>query len=75
MLAFRKKFLNSDGELPSGTNEDDVDKFILDGMYGLSARVEVDGDANDLEPNDDEEVPNGTMAQAPLEYTPVGWYV
>ena len=33
MLAFRKKFLNSDGELPSGTNEDDVDKFILDMAY------------------------------------------
>jgi hypothetical protein len=48
MLAFQKKFLNSDGELPSGTNEDDVDKFILDGMYGISTRVEVDGDANNL---------------------------
>jgi hypothetical protein len=28
MLAFWKKFLNSDRELPFGTNEDDVDKFI-----------------------------------------------
>ncbi len=75
MLAFQQKFLSTNGELPSGTNEDDVDKFILDGMYGLSNAVEVPGDADDLQPtNDENEVPNCTTVETPPEYTTVGWY-
>ena len=55
MLAFRKQFLNSDGELPSGTNEDDVDQFILDGMYRSLKAVDLDNeDAVDADDAADE---------------------
>jgi hypothetical protein len=37
-------------------------------MYGLSS-----SEANNIELSD-EEASNGTTAEAPLEYTPTGWY-
>ncbi len=85
MIALWKQFLNSDGDLPSGTNEDDLDQHILDGMYSASKAGDLDND--EVEVDDDAAAVTVTtvaattvtgtvaLATAPMDYLPCGFCI
>mmetsp|Transcript_4745 Transcript_4745/g.7038 ORF Transcript_4745/g.7038 Transcript_4745/m.7038 type:complete len:306 (+) Transcript_4745:286-1203(+) len=76
MLADHQQFLKN-GELPSGTNDDDLDKYIINGMYrdlkGTDAtnNAEIELAASEEAKNEEDEE---FGEEAPTDWSPPGWF-
>ena len=72
-LAFEKQFLGPDGNLPSGTNEDDLNSFILNGMYKSLKSGSIDTVLVDEEDENDDNNNNNNNTDRPYDWTFPGW--
>jgi hypothetical protein len=72
-LAFEKQFLGPDGNLPSGTNGDDLNNFILEGMYKSLKSGTFDtviaADEDEIEANSE----NNNTYERPYDWTFPRW--
>jgi hypothetical protein len=71
-LASEKQFLGLDRNLPSDTNEDDLNNFILEGMYKSLKSGSIDTVvADDKDKNDANN--NNNASERPYDWTFPGW--
>jgi hypothetical protein len=73
VLAFEKQLLGPDGNLPSGTNRNDLNNFILLGMYKLLKSSSIDTIIADDQDENDANNNNNNASERPCDWTFPRW--